>query len=107
MKIVYDYQIFSSQAYGGPSRYFIELIQELIKLRTFPLVVSPLSSNIYLRNLEKKNKKSFYIKNKYFLGRVIGLYNRLMSEFYFKTINYDLYHATYYNNLKKQKNQKF
>ena len=31
MKILYDHQIFINQVYGGPSRYFIKLVNEISK----------------------------------------------------------------------------
>ena len=31
MKIAYDYQAFTNQSYGGISRYYTDLIKELLK----------------------------------------------------------------------------
>ena len=47
MKIIYDHQIFSNQNFGGPSRYFTELIIELIKIKSEPVIVSPINNNIF------------------------------------------------------------
>ena len=50
MKIAFDHQIFSSQRYGGISRYFIELCLSLpdVSSSITPQVVAPLFVNNYL-----------------------------------------------------------
>ena len=55
MKILYDHQIFWSQEYGGPSRYFINLINKIINNYDYQIKVSsPLYINSYLRQLPKQ-----------------------------------------------------
>jgi glycosyltransferase involved in cell wall biosynthesis len=97
MRIIYDNQIFSNQIVGGPSRYFVELIKELIKLNNTPLIVSPIDNNIYLEEINKKFKKkiNFKVGKKNLLTLSL---NKLISKFYFFSLNYDLYHLTYYDN---------
>ncbi len=51
MLIVFDHQIFSSQKYGGISRYFYELIKHLSsKEGVHTSIVSPLYVNEYIKN---------------------------------------------------------
>ena len=96
MKIIYDHQIFSSQKHGGPSRYFVELIKGLINLNINPLIVSPVDQNIHLKELDKKIKKKFFLKiNK--KNIFTNALNDIVSKYFFKVLNYDLYHLTYYN----------
>lgn len=96
MKILYDHQIFSNQVYGGPSRYFIELIKELIKLNDKPTIIAPINQNIYLKDINSQFKKEFFlkIKKKNFLTKIV---NDLFSNYYFRNSIYDLYHLTYYD----------
>ena len=95
MQIIYDHQIFTSQNHGGPSRYFVELIKELIIIKNEPIIVSPLHNNINLEKISNKYKKEFQSKiNKNYLTQ---LYNNLVSKYYFNKLDYDLYHLTYYN----------
>lgn len=50
MKIIFDYQIFSLQAYGGISRYFCELVRELkCSYNQDVNVISPFYLNTYLK----------------------------------------------------------
>ena len=105
MNINYDHQIFSNQNLGGPSRYFVELIKELISLKNRPVVIAPFNQNIYLAEISSKFKKEFFFKigKKNFLTQKI---NDLVSNYIFGKNNYDLYHLTYYNkcfNTKKPK----
>ena len=61
MNINYDHQIFSNQNLGGPSRYFVELIKELISLKNRPVVIAPFNQNIYLAEISSKFKKEFFL----------------------------------------------
>ena len=96
MNINYDHQIFSNQNFGGPSRYFVELIKELINLKNQPVVIAPFHQNIYLAEISSKFKKDFFFKigKKNLLTQKI---NDLVSNYIFGKNNYDLYHLTYYN----------
>lgn len=97
MKIFYDHQIFSNQVYGGPSRYFVELIKELIQLAEKPTIIAPINQNIYLSDINQQFKKEilFKINRKNFFTKIV---NDLFSRYYFRILKHDLYHLTYYNN---------
>jgi len=105
MNILYDHQIFSNQNYGGPSRYFVELIKELILLKNNPKIIAPINQNIHLNDISAEFKKEFFfkIKKKNFLTKIS---NKLISKYYFKLINHDLYHLTYYNDCLPSKKTK-
>ena len=51
MKIFYDYQIFYNQRFGGPSRYFVELYKNIIKLNKDVKIFSPIYINHHLKDL--------------------------------------------------------
>ena len=52
MNILYDHQIFIDQIYGGPSRYFFNLIREIENKKNIK-VCAPLHVNKYLSQLPK------------------------------------------------------
>lgn len=99
MKILYDHQIFSSQQYGGISRYFYELIKafdcaESIQTKTSLLV----SNNHYIANQRYINYRNF-LPNRYFIGksRLFNLFNQFNSILALKKHYFDLFHPTYYD----------
>lgn len=96
MKIIYDHQIFFHQNQGGPSRYFVELIKELKNLNNNPIIISPIDQNIHLKEIEEKIKKKFFFPiKKSFITKAL---NSIISQYYFRVLDYDLYHLTYFNN---------
>ncbi len=95
MKIIYDNQIFYNQNFGGPSRYFVELIKELNEINCQTNIISPFHQNIYLKELSSKLKIELTtkLKKNFFLNKL----NFLTSSFFFKKFDYDIYHATYFD----------
>lgn len=103
MKILYDHQIFSTQIYGGISRYFCELMKRLPNgyKQTLSVLASfnqhlhesrsltrPLNIPIlnHTRTLDKFMRNRLYnINEKYSKNRIKSSY-------------YDIFHPTYYNN---------
>jgi len=52
MRVVFDYQIFSSQVYGGISRYFLELARNLTAQEEIEIeILAPFYVNRYIRTL--------------------------------------------------------
>jgi len=99
MKILYDHQIFSTQIYGGISRYFIELMKNIenndeIKYE-LPLIYS---NNCYLKQLSNFSCRSFF-KNYDFKkrDRIINYLNNIISKNIISKEDYDIFHPTYYN----------
>jgi glycosyltransferase involved in cell wall biosynthesis len=99
MKVLYDHQIYSSQVYGGVSRYFCELIncffnnEEII-----PLIDVWFSNNSYINNSPEIFSYHF-LKNFNFNGknRILEWINRIHSISLIKKNNFDLFHPTFYN----------
>lgn len=103
MKILFDYQIFSLQKYGGISRYFCELYSHLLKLDTIQPEISVLySENSYYQELF--NQKIILPDQK-----TIGKYLNFGKNIVINKINennckrqirqgkFDIFHPTYYN----------
>ena len=67
MKIYYDYQIFLNQKFGGISKYYINLINNLDQ-EVQKLIIAPFHKNYYLKNQNENVKKFKYFdikKKKY------------------------------------------
>jgi len=99
MKILYDYQIFAWQEYGGISRYFYELINKFDSVKDIetntPLL---LSNNHYIS--DKKYVTYFnFMLNKQFRGKVrlLNLFNKPYSILKLKQQKFDIFHPTYYD----------
>jgi len=99
MKILYDHQIFTTQKYGGISRYFYELIKELNKMDDVETHISLLVSNNHY--LSDKNLVKFLniLPNKYFKGkfRIFNLINKPKTILTLKKKQFDVFHPTYYD----------
>ncbi|GHT01268.1 glycosyl transferase [Bacteroidia bacterium] len=96
MKVLYDNQIFSTQNFGGISRYFCELIKNLDKEIDYDLPIA-LSNNFYLTNPPITAYRTFFPRSK-FVGQtsVIKFFNNRLQRKHFKR-DYDLFHPTYYD----------
>ncbi len=99
MKVLYDYQTFAEQEYGGISRYFYELI------RRYPLHggVSPelslkYSNNIHLASGKLGSFRSFF-KGFNFKGkrRMLLALNRAAAVKALAKGEFDVFHPTYYD----------
>jgi glycosyltransferase involved in cell wall biosynthesis len=106
MKILLDPQIFSIQNYGGISRYYTQIFnnlskQEKIKI-TLPLVFS---ENVYLKDSILLNRKNSFIRNFYNTLNRIGISTRSKKESINRKENYkrlqkkeyDIFIPTYYD----------
>lgn len=90
MKILFDYQIFSMQKYGGISRYFVEILKSGNIL--LPILIS---ENHYLKQTSRK-----FIRvnaNNTFIRGIFGKLNAIFSIIIAPMLNFDIYHPTYYN----------
>ena len=102
IKIVYDYQIFSTQQYGGISRYFHEISQRIAKMSDCDIrVVSPFYVNEYFdKNLLKYSLIcGFKINRKIYNHRtddLRDLINQKVSNFIISGYKTDIIHETYY-----------
>ena len=105
MKIVFSNTIFFLQKKGGISRYFVNLNNELQKIKIRSKIIAPLNKNIYLKNLNQKNT-SFFLRRfpKNFL---LSKLNNFLFSYFLKRENPDIIHETYFkkNNLNILKNK--
>jgi len=99
MKVLYDHQIFTSQTYGGISRYFFELIKYFNNNDETECELSlKYSYNYYLKELNYLPHKTF-LENYSFRGkyRLLNILNKKASKEYIFKGDYDIFHPTYYD----------
>ena len=98
--IFYDHKIFYNQKFGGPSRYFLSLINSLNKFENSCYISSPVYYNEYLKDFDIKNPRianGKYLKKKYkFTNKIFSYYNFLISSLKLSSTKFDIYHPTYY-----------
>ena len=101
MKILFDYQIFLLQKYGGISSYYFNLVNELIKQKHNSKIIAPLHISEVLKELKSKNvivgKKINQIPR--FTTKIITKLNDLFFEYYVQKLNPQIVHYTYYNKI--------
>lgn len=98
MRILYDYQAFL-QDFGGISRYFYELIQNLDEDGSTVCQLPPmLSNNEYIRGAKFFRHLAFF-EGKRFRGkgRIMSSINGFLSTKSLARGNFDVFHPTYYN----------
>ena len=99
MKVLYDHQIFTSQIYGGISRYFFELINNFKNDNEIKYELSlKYSNNYYLKKLNNLSYTSF-LENYSFRGkyRLLNILNKKVSKEYISKGDYNIFHPTYYD----------
>lgn len=97
MNVLYDHQIFSTQNFGGVSRYFTEIITGLGENNVNAIPAFYFSNNIYLSSppFEYKNFLSnFYIPKK---QQIIYGINKRYAIQKLTQQNYDIFHPTNYD----------
>ncbi len=99
-KVFYDYKIFYTQRYGGPSRYFLSLIDSLNKINTDALICAPVYYNEYLKDFNEYYKSKIfgkYLKKQFkYSNKILTFYNYLISSIKLNSSNCSIYHPTYY-----------
>jgi glycosyltransferase involved in cell wall biosynthesis len=98
MRILFDHQVFSWQAYGGISRYFTELMRALIALEQEVLLPENFfSENAYLRTVPAFRRKSltnFPFKGKKWLQNRLGRRESLVASMRSRP---QVFHPTYFD----------
>jgi glycosyltransferase involved in cell wall biosynthesis len=99
LKVFFDHQKFSTQKYGGISRYFANIIDEIKKNDNFDYQLGVLNSiNQYIKNehLPLNN-----VLGNRFLNSPSGSMRLRINEWYceylLKKNNFDVFHPTYYD----------
>jgi len=100
MKIAFDSQIFNSQSYGGISRYYTFLAQELLKKRHDVGIFSGIHCNNYLASLPDGVDQGLKMK-KYppKSARAFQLFSHYLANMQINKWQPDIIHETYYSNL--------
>ncbi len=94
MRILYDYQIFRSQKFGGISRYIYELIVRLSPSHRVKVPVIG-SMNYYLAQYTGKKTKGISFNHSW--DKVFEGLNRIYTIFILLVWRPDIVHITYYN----------
>jgi len=97
MKIAFDHQIFSSQKYGGISRYHVQLGEALNELGVDVKAFAPVHRNEYLNNHPSLERGQFikWVPPK--TTRLIKYYNNIYGRFKIRNWSPDILHETYYS----------
>ena len=110
MKILYDHQIFWNQEYGGPSRYFINLINKIINISNNHIKISsPLYINNYLSQLPEQVLSGLKISNRFrkfipykirneFNKFLLNPVNNILTESKIQSFKPEVVHQTYFEN---------
>jgi glycosyltransferase involved in cell wall biosynthesis len=121
MKILFDYQAFEMQKFGGISRYFYEILCRLNKepsaswelpvqystneyLKKIPgfenkIIARPDEYKAFLWGKKFKGKSRLYnIKNKFFPTPNLDDFNQKLSIDEISKGNFDIFHPSYYDN---------
>ena len=100
MRIAYDHQIFSVQKHGGVSRYFVELVRNLLlREHVAPTIVAPVFINEYLRQpgLREHVRGGFFPLEFRGRGRIVSALNQALLPFCWQGRGFDIVHETYYS----------
>ena len=80
MKIVFDFKIFSHQKFGGPSRYFFNLFENLSSINKDTYVSNITYINYYLSKSNfKKNIFGIYLPKVKYLNYYLNKINKNFS----------------------------
>lgn len=98
MKIAYDSQIFSFEKYGGISRYFTSLINELIKTENSYKIFSYLYLNEYLSEFDKNIINGYKLtKYPYKTTRLLKTSASIINKIQISNWKPDILHETFYS----------
>ena len=90
-------KFFFNQRFGGPSRYYFNLFENLNFLDVNTFILSPLYSNEYIKNSKfKKNIYGVNFPKIKFMGPIFNKIDLIFTEYYMKKIKPDIIHTTDY-----------
>ena len=96
MKIVYDYQIFAGQQFGGISRYFVALASAIARSGDRGTILAPVHVNQHLRAAPEKVAVGRYVPSVKYTGALIKGIDALLFGPMTRRIAPDIVHETYY-----------
>ncbi len=98
MKVAFDYQAFCMQSYGGISRYFTRVLEQLLSLNVDAHIFSSVHRNFYVEELPQKivtgRRVSLYPPKSF---PIIQAYNRLAGKCSMARWKPEIVHETYYS----------
>lgn len=98
MKILFDYQTFTEQFYGGISRYFSEIIRQMESDPKIEVnIASLLSNNFYLNHYGLNNHEFFPSLEFKGKRKLMTWVNRAYAKKLINQQDFDLFHPTYYD----------
>lgn len=104
MRIAFDHQAFTMQSYGGISRYYSFLTNELLKCSHDVKIFAGFHRNDHVKMLPKFVMKGYKLEN--YPPRSIKAFqvlNHCVSQYQIKCWNPEIVHETYYSNLPRLK----
>lgn len=106
MKILFNYQIFYQQKYGGISNYFFNLYNSLKKKNLDIRIIAPLHKNYYLKQIKKDVCGNYlpFLPQK--ISRLTEFFNYEISKYYFNVYKPNIVHDTYYFSSKYNNHKK-
>ena len=97
MKVAFDHQIFSEQAYGGVSRYFFEVAKRIGKFDCYRVdILSPLFVNNYLNDDRSLKVWGMHVNQLPRPRRVAQALNSELVRWKLSRLQPDIVHETYY-----------
>ncbi len=99
IKVAYDYKLFTLQRYGGISRYFYNLVNQLsISSEIYPKIFSPLHNNYYINKLNRLNCSGSYFPSLFpKFTRGSELINKVLTFYSINNFQPNIIHETYYS----------
>jgi len=98
MKILFDYQIFYAQKYGGISRYFLNIANKMSNFREDVRICAPIHKNCFLKESGKNLSSGFYFN--FFPPKTTQIIKKINHHLSKRTVsiwNPDIVHETYYS----------
>ena len=96
MKILFDFKLFFEQKFGGPSKYYVELIKSLKKLNVDIEIFAPIYINNFLKNESSIRVNGIYLNEKKYFGKIFNFTNKILTKIKYKTSKSNIIHTTYY-----------
>jgi glycosyltransferase involved in cell wall biosynthesis len=97
MKVAYDHQIFSEQAYGGVSRYFFEVAKRIQAIDGYAVeILSPLFVNKYLKDDSPLKVWGMPVNQLPRPRRIVQVLNAELVRWKLNQVQPDIVHETYY-----------
>ena len=97
MDIVYDHQVFSTQEYGGISRYVVELAEGMMAFDdAHATILAPLHVNGFLRERRPRSLVGYHVPSIRRTARLRALANDAISSAWLAARPPSILHETYY-----------